>query len=476
MKAPKSILVVLSLLVLVGCDSNPKTTTSSDEALRQYERGKELFAQFYYTEAKESFEKALSLDPGFAMALTRLAYVHFRSSDEDSARRLIGRAVQLQSVVTEREQLYIRLFDNLIHYRNNTAAAVADSLIEMYPREAEAYVMRGNFYELNKKYEKAVELYEKAVKVDTSFAPAVMSLGYAYSARGDQGLAVQAMERYIRLEPTAADPRASYGDILLRTGRYDEALDQFRKSLELKPDYWYAINRIGDVYTILGRLNDAEKQYDVGMTKMVVNNQTRATRIAVNGDLFMYRARYDEALAQYNQALAMDSTNWKAAFGRTLALIKLKEFADADRMLSGVHEELSRRNLTGSSAMLDFHWLRAKFYEEQEKLDEALVACDSAMEYGSTLSRTEVYNEYATLHLKQRDFENAFAALEEALRLNSNYPHALLTLTKVYAASGDKQMAIEIGSRLLELWKNADRDFRYLKELQQILGRRGPQT
>ncbi len=467
---------VLLLIVCAGCEESPRITTRSDEALRYYEKGNELFEQFYYAEAKASFETALSLDHDFAMALTRLAYVHFRSSNEDSAKLISERAMQLQPHVTQREQLYIRLFDNIIHYRNLAAAAVADSLIALFPHEAEAYVMRGNFYEMNKNYEKALELYKDAVNADTSYAPAAMSLGYAYSARGEQDQAVHAMERYIRLEPTAADPRASYGDILLRIGRYDEALDQFRKSLELKPDYWYAINRIGDVYVVLGRLSDAEKQYDVGMTKMVANDQTRATHIAVDGDLYMYRSRYEEALALYDQALALDSTNGKAAYGRTLALIKLKKFAEADQMLNGIHGELSRRNLTGSNAMLEFHWLRSKFFEEQDMLDEALAACDSAMQYGSALSRTEVYNEFASVYLKKHDYESAFAALEESLRLNSNYPHALLTLVKVYSATGDKQMAMEIGSRLFELWKDADRDFRYLRELRQLLGRSAPQT
>ena len=52
-----------------------------------------------------------------------------------------------------------------------------------------------------------------------------MSLGYAYSRVGELEKAAVQMQKYIRLAPDAADPRASYADILVYIGRYDEALD-----------------------------------------------------------------------------------------------------------------------------------------------------------------------------------------------------------------------------------------------------------
>jgi hypothetical protein len=50
----------------------------------------------------------------------------------------------------------------------------------------------------------------------------------------------------------------------------------------------------------------------------------------------------------------------------------------------------------------------------------------------------------------------------------------LFTLTKVYAAMGDRAMAKEIGRRLLSLWKGADPDFRQAIELRKLLSSRGP--
>ena len=465
------VLVVVLPLTLIACHEEPRLSTSSSEALKAYNEGVRSLDLFYYADAIASFEHALQLDSNFAMASTRLALAYARTGNETSAQKEIAEAMRKSLTATTQEQLFTRMIDHTLHFRNDAAAAATDSLIAISPKNAEAYMFRGAFYELNKNFDAGLEMYKKAIDADTSYAVGVMSLGYAYSARGDFDNAIEQMERYIRLAPDAADPRASFADILLRAGRYDEALLQYNESLKLKPDYWYAINKIGDVYTVFGRLHDAEKQFDLGLTKMVINEQVRATHLATKAVLQYQRGKYEEAIRLCEQSLALDSTNGKSAFVRVHALVKLKRFDEAGKMIGLIRHELLRRNLTASQVMLEFQLLRAKFLEEREKLEEASAACDSAMEYGSELTRMDVYHELAEIQLKQGNYDGAFDDLEDALRYNQNSPEALLALTKAYKASGDKQMMNEIGGRLLDLWKNADQDFQPLIELKKLLSK-----
>ena len=72
--------------------------------------------------------------------------------------------------------------------------------------------------------------------------------------------------------------------------------------------------------------------------------------------------------------------------------------------------------------------------------------------------------------MRERRYEEAFDACEEALRVNPNYPEPLVTLVKTYHAKGDAAMSKEIGGRLLGFWKDADPDFLNLRDLQQLLG------
>ncbi|RPH37708.1 tetratricopeptide repeat protein, partial [bacterium] len=201
----------LSLLLLVSdCSRAPKLTTQSPEALRAYHDGLKQYEKFYYREAKASFEEALRQDSAFAMAWGRMAMVNWASHDEEQAYQDIARATRLAAGASEREQLLIRTWSQVLHYDVNGAGATADSLLALYPDEKEAYLLRGNLYEQTKNLEAAMQCYQRAIEVDTAYAPAVMSLGYAYSRAGEPDKAAVQMQKYIRLAPDAADPHASY--------------------------------------------------------------------------------------------------------------------------------------------------------------------------------------------------------------------------------------------------------------------------
>lgn len=461
--------VACAALLVLGCRDTPTITTSSPEAKRRYDEGVALLEKFYLPEAKRSLEEAVRLDTDFAMAYARLALLYQRAGSEDTARLYIARAIRRAQHIGAYEQLFIRMLDHFVNFQYAAALGVADTLTKRYPNHAEGYVFRGDLLEMNKQADAALEMYAQAVRVDPSYAPAAMSLGYAYSARGNEAEAIKAMQRYIELVPDAADPRASFADILLRAGRYAEALEQYRASLAFKPDYWYSRRRIGDVYAMLGRLNDAARQYDSAAISSLQHSQARAERIATDGWLQMRRGRWMDALRQYDQALSLDSTNLRAAVGRVLALLKLNRRADAERTMARIESELLKRNLASSPAMMQWYLLRSSALQQWGRLDDALAACDSALQFGSELTRAEVYHQRAKIQLAKKAYDHALNAVDEALRFNPNNPEVLLTLAHVYEASGDTVMAREIGKRLLELWKDADPDFLPLKEVRSIV-------
>jgi tetratricopeptide (TPR) repeat protein len=445
-------------------------TTNSAEAKRFYEEGVAQWQKFYYSEAKAAFERALRADSTFAMAWGRLALVNAGTENEPQAKMDMDRAIKYSKTATKKEQLFLRMWDHRVHYRSRESAAVADSIIMLYPKEPEAYLFRGTLYEMSKNFDAAIRVYQQAVALDTSYAIAIMSLGYAYSSQGEHEKALSYMDRYIRMAPDAADPRASYADLLFRIGRYDEALQQYRKSLELKPDYWYSLVNIGEIYATLGRLNEAEKEYHQGFNALPQSSQINVAHLAADAGLNMKRGKSADALRQYSEALMIDSTSGAAIYGLVLARIKLKDFKNIDPLIDRIMQVLESRNLKESQAMRMFYLTKAKLFTAQHKLHEALAACDDALEYSSAVTRGSVYGQIAEIRLKENSFEEAFDACEEALRANPNFPDALLTLARIYHAKGDRRMTNEIGERLLDLWRDADPDFQNLIEVRRLMG------
>ncbi len=462
--------IILCAILVLGCSKESRITTQSQLALRSYTIGVSQWEKFYYPEAQRTFDDAIRLDSNFAMAWARLAFVDEGTQNSTKAKQDIAHAMSLLKSVTEYEQMFIRLQNYRLSFSNSQAAALADSMLRLYPSEREVHLIRGNLYEINKSFDEAIRSYKRAIEIDTGYALAVMSLGYAYSAIGEQEQAVAQMERYIRLVPDAADPRASFADILMRVGRYDEALEQYQKSLELKPDYWYSANQIGSICAQEGRLREAEEQFHKGMASLPESPQLKATHLAIDANLNLLRGLFKDAAHQFEEALEMDPSNSEAAYGLVNALRKLRDFKRAHEMLVNIQAELERRNLLGSQYMLKYNLVKSRLLLDEGELALARALCDTAFEYTTALSRAPVFQEIAEIDLRSSQYEGVFDACEEALRVNPNYPDALLTLVKAYHARGDTAMTREIGGRLLEFWKNADADYLNLHDLRQMLG------
>jgi tetratricopeptide (TPR) repeat protein len=471
MKTVRLVFPVLAALVLSGCGEQQKVTTSSAQALAAYQRGVVLYENFYYREALAAIDSAIAADSSFALAWVRRAMISFSTQDEGAARKEIARAMGLSGGVSRAEGMLVRMWRHRIYYEQREAADVADSLIDRYSYMREAYLVRGQLYEWEKNEVAAIRMYERAVAMDSTYAQAVMSIGYAYSSLGDVAGAIAYMERYIRLLPHEADPRASYGDVLLRAGRYDEALEQYKASLVVRPTYWYSMQRIGDITSLLGRLKQSEAYYDSSLALRPAGRQIEVLRLVIWGRLDILRADYKAAVEKFRSALAIDSTSGDAAYRLVYALVRLGDLDAAEDLREGIRVELMRRNLFESPSRAGYELVRSLVLREGGKFDEALAACDLALQYSVPLARAYIFNERAEVHLRAKEYERALDACEEALGLNPNSPDVLLTLVRIYHAKRDVKMTVEIGGRLLALWAGADPDFNPLRELQKIIGR-----
>lgn len=463
-------LLAAAFVAAAGCSTETRFTTESEEARNAYSEGVKQMEMFYYADALRSLDRAVAADSNFALAWGRKALLAYRMSQDSAARSCAERAARLAPAASERERLLVSVWSNFVSYQYPAAAAAADSLLERYPDEGDAYFMRGMLYEMDTDLESAIDVYAKAAQGENAYPLAVMALGYAYSAIGEQEKALDAMQRYIELAPDAADPRASYADLLLRVGRYDEALEQYRTSLELKPDYWYAFGTIGRVYVLMGRLREAEEMFNRSHEFLPASRDQDAERLGSQAGLALARGNYKEAERLSREALRIDTTFGAGAARLALALIRQGNFDAADEVLQRLHTELKARSLLETPAMTDYHLLRGRLLRERGKLDEAMGAMQEAMQYTTSPSRTYVHTEMAEVYLRQGKLESALDACSEALSINPNAPQALFTLTRVYKARGDVRMTREVGERLLRFWKDADPDFKDAADLKELLG------
>jgi lipoprotein NlpI len=120
----------------------------------------------------------------------------------------------------------------------------------------------GAAYEAQK-YDAAIELAKKAIKLDPKNPPAYFVLGSAQLRLRQNAEAITALTRMIELDPKFAAAYDRRGDAYLKSGKFKEAIADFDKFLEFRPnfapDHW----RRGIALYYAGRFADGVDQFEL---------------------------------------------------------------------------------------------------------------------------------------------------------------------------------------------------------------------
>jgi eukaryotic-like serine/threonine-protein kinase len=111
-------------------------TTASLDALKAYSMGIETRTRTGEVQAIPLFERALELDPNFALAAARLAAVHANLEDHDKAQEYIKRAFEHSEGISEPERLSIRsAYQYIVTGRLDDVVATYQLWIRTYPQD-----------------------------------------------------------------------------------------------------------------------------------------------------------------------------------------------------------------------------------------------------------------------------------------------------------------------------------------------------
>jgi serine/threonine protein kinase/tetratricopeptide (TPR) repeat protein len=323
----------LSLPAAAQAEPDPPVadvTTHSPEAYRHYLEGEDYFFKLYWTEAAESYKRALEFDSTFAMAYYGLSWVDVPSKRKN----MIAKAAQYSDKVSQKEKHYIRSREAQLSGDYALAIEELQKIVERYPQEKEAFLEQGVIYsnQLGEP-EKAIPLFTKAIEIDPLYKFPYNMLAYDYNDIGNFEKSIWAINQYISLAPDEANPYDSRGEIYAFNGKIDQAIESFKKAEEIKPGF--SLADLGHMYLFKREYARAESCY-----KALASSTDKATRSEGRTYLAfvpLYQGRFEEGLKVLNDGIA------------------------ADRM-----EQAERQDNVNK------HFLKARIYEEKKNLEMAL--------------------------------------------------------------------------------------------------------
>jgi tetratricopeptide (TPR) repeat protein len=252
--------------------------------------GRVLLRKNLRVDARQAFDAALELNPGYFPAVEQLVLLDLADRQYDEARRLaekqiarnsaeaapyilLARVYLAQKAWPEAEAALLKAIQiepnsstayffvaelYFVTHQDQKALADLQRAVAKNPRDRASLMLMGAIEDRQKDHSAARDAYEKVLAIDPDFSPALNNLAYLYSEDFGQLDKAFDMAQKARLllpsEPHAAD---TLGWILYKKRQFPWALSLLRDSAINLPD-------------------DAEIQFHLGMTEYILGEEAPA--------------------------------------------------------------------------------------------------------------------------------------------------------------------------------------------------------
>jgi TolB-like protein/Tfp pilus assembly protein PilF len=216
--------------------SQPTTDTTAYEL---YHKGRSLWEKRSgdnIPKAIEFYEQAIAHDPNYTLAYAGLANAYVLLPFYTGARRS----------------------DSLAKAKETALKA-----LQLDPKVAEAHAALGKFNFFNMDLPGSMREYQRAIELNPNYATAHQWLGNdSLVSLGRFDEAIAEGKRAVELDPLSPIINADLGVTLYLARRYDNAIEQLRKTLAIDPTFFYAHYNLGVALQLKGDLSAAISEYE----------------------------------------------------------------------------------------------------------------------------------------------------------------------------------------------------------------------
>jgi len=262
-----------------------------------------------HDQARDALQRALREDPRAYPALYNLGVLSDRESRRSEAMEYYRRALAIVADYTPAVRGLA-----LAHVANGAfpdAYALVDHLARNYRTNLELQALFVRVLTRNKRFDDAWSTARRALECDERHVPTLKALmELSFEQKRDE-LGESILEQALEIAPDDPELRFAHGELLEeKPGRTREAIEEFRRAVQLRPDYAQARMALGRQELGAGNYTDAIEHFSVA--DRVLPNSTEV-RLSL-ADAYRGAGQWEEAKAILDGLLAKNPNLAQAHF------------------------------------------------------------------------------------------------------------------------------------------------------------------
>jgi tetratricopeptide (TPR) repeat protein len=282
-------------------------------------------------EAIALFQKAVQIDPRYAMGQFNLGNALLNKGHADEAIEHYQRALEIWPGYAEAHNNLA----NAILPKGQVDEAMAhyQTALKLKADYAQAHLGLGTVLLQKGKVDEAIAQYQLSLQINPGYAEAHYNLGLAFLQKGSVDDAIAQFQESLRLKPDNAEAHGNLANVLLQKGKADEAMAHYQAALQLKPDSAEEHVNFGAALLQMGRAPEAIAQFQKTLQLQPDNPQ------ALNSLAWLLATSPEASLRNGNKAVQLAQRANELAGGNNPAVLRTLAAAFAE---AGKFDEAKR--------------------------------------------------------------------------------------------------------------------------------------
>jgi len=409
-------------------------------------------------------QQCIRVDPNFAEAYSNLGNALKELGDIDGAVQFYLKAIKIKPRFPD---AYNNLASSHMQLgQTKDAISTFQMALTLNPKLVDAHSNLGNLYKAQGKLDEAKKSYLEAIRIRPDFAIAWSNLAGVFNTLGERTTAIEYYKEALRLCPEFADAHSNLGNALKEEGQatnnkvraaenslippppnltltshhkdlIDEAMSEYKKAVELRPDFAIAHGNLASCY------------YDQGQLPLAVKTFKYAIQLEPNfpdaynnlGNTYREMNRLEEAINCYRTTLRLKPDH-PHAYNNLGNAMKDK----------GLVKEAIHCYVTAARLMPKFaaaHSNLGSILKEQGKLDQSLAHYQEAINIDPMFA--DAYANMGNVYKDLYQLPKAIQCYSAAIKMKPDFSEAYSNLASAYKDAGQLDDSITCYRKALAL-------------------------